>query len=357
MISASHNPHPDNGIKLFAPGGLKLADDAEAEIEAVYQHYLANGSGDGPTGAEVGTVAPTGSAGTAGWADAVGNSVASDALDGLTIVLDCANGAAVNVAGPIYENLGARVQVIGNRPDGININDGYGSTAPQALASAVTEAGADLGLAFDGDADRLIAVDETGSVVDGDRVLAILATDWAAAGRLNGNGVVVTVMSNLGFQLAMQEAGIDVVTTAVGDRYVLQALDERGLALGGEQSGHVICRDIATTGDGILTGVQFADAVARSGQPLSKLAGASMTSVPQVLRNVRLPARDDTLVSRLADEVASIETAFGREGRVLVRASGTEPLLRIMVEHIDPDIAERNCSRLVTAAEALVQQS
>ena len=357
MISASHNPHHDNGIKLFAPGGLKLADEAEAAIEAVYQRYLANGSGDGPTGADVGTITTTGTSGTKGWANAIGTSVTSDALDGLSIVLDCANGAAANVAEPIYVNLGARVRVIGNKPDGVNINDGYGSTAPQALAAAVTETGADLGLAFDGDADRLIAVDETGSVIDGDRVLAILATDWAEAGRLTGNGVVVTVMSNLGFQLAMQDAGIEVVTTAVGDRYVLQALDERGLALGGEQSGHVICRDLASTGDGVLTGVQFADAVARSGQPLSKLAGASMTSVPQVLRNVRLPARDDTLVSRLGEEISSIETELGREGRVLVRESGTEPLLRIMVEHIDPDVAERNCSRLVTTAEALVQQS
>jgi len=359
MISASHNPFADNGIKLFAPGGLKLTDGAEATIEAVYQRHLADGTSGpaGPTGAAVGTASTGDAAMVVGWQEAVRDSVASGALDGLSIVLDCANGAASSVASSVYDDLGATVHVIGHEPDGVNINDGYGSTAPEALAAAVVDADADLGLAFDGDADRLIAVDETGAIVDGDRVLAILATDWSANGQLAGGAVVVTVMTNLGFHLAMRAAGIDVVSTGVGDRYVLQALDERGLSLGGEQSGHVICRELATTGDGVLTGVQFADAVVRAGQPLSKLAGEIMTSVPQVLRNVRLPARDETLVARLAADVDAVEAELGREGRVLVRASGTEPLLRIMVEHVDPDVAELNCSRLVTAAERSVAQS
>ncbi len=370
MISASHNPFADNGIKLFAPGGRKLDDDAESAIESVYQRYLAEGhagggsavetrTGDGgrnPTGADIGSVTPDARGAASAWADAVRATVEPSALQDLSIVLDCANGAASGLAAPIYAELGATVETIGDRPDGVNINDGYGSTAPDALATAVVAGGADLGLAFDGDADRLIAVDETGAVVDGDRVLAILAADWAANGRLTGDAVVVTVMSNLGFRLAMQAAGIDVISTSVGDRYVLQALEEQGLALGGEQSGHVICRDLATTGDGVLTGVQFADAVARAGQPLSKLAATSMTSVPQVLRNVRLPARDDSLVDRLAGEIAAVEAELGAEGRVLVRSSGTEPLLRIMVEHVEPELAERSCARLVAAAERTVGQ-
>ena len=359
MISASHNPFADNGIKLFAPGGSKLDDAVEEKIEAAYQGHLAsNDIDDGPTGTEVGTVAAPGGDRRLvdGWREAVRGSVAARALEGLSIVLDCANGAASGLAESIYADLGATVRVIGDDPDGVNINDGYGSTAPAALGAAVVEAGADLGLAFDGDADRLIAVDENGTIVDGDRVLAILAADWSKAGRLAGDAVVVTVMSNLGFHLAMEQAGIEVVATAVGDRYVLQALDERKLSLGGEQSGHVICRDLATTGDGVLTGVQFADAVQRAGRPLSGLAGDCMTSVPQVLRNVRLPARDDTLAARLAGEVELVETELGREGRVLVRASGTEPLLRIMVEHVDPDVAERSCARLVTSAEQLIAQ-
>ncbi len=359
MISASHNPFADNGIKFFAPGGVKLSDDVEARIEDAYRRYLDGGIGAGPTGAGVGSPEPVADddpTGRNGWVRSVQSSIGGETrpLDGMTIVADCANGAAVDVAAEVYTGLGARVELIGDRPDGLNINAGFGSTAPEALTAAVVDRGADLGLAFDGDADRLIAVDETGTVVDGDRVLAILATDWAAQGRLTGGAVVVTVMSNLGFHRAMAAAGIEVVSTAVGDRYVLQALDERGLALGGEQSGHVICRALATTGDGVLTGVQLADAVRRSAQPLSKLAAGAMTTVPQLLRNVRLPARDDGLVDRLTDEIDEVTATLGDDGRVLVRASGTEPLLRIMVEHVDPDVAERTCQRLVDAAQRLV---
>lgn len=356
MISASHNPFADNGIKLFAPGGLKLTDEVESRVEARYRALLENpteaASPGWPTGGDLGTTIA--SDGIEGWCEMLQSSVAPDAFYSKTIVVDSANGAAFRVAPDIFRQLGATVHTMGDRPDGININADCGSTHPGALAEAVTRIGADIGLAFDGDADRLIAVDETGTVVDGDRVLAILATDWKERNRLRLDTVVVTVMTNLGFHLAMQAAGIDVVATSVGDRYVLQALDEQVLSLGGEQSGHVICRDLATTGDGVLTGIQLVDAVIRSGKPLSKLAGEIMTTVPQLLRNVTLPVRDDTLLDRLADEIAAVEAGLGADGRVLVRASGTEPLLRIMVEHLDPETAERSCTRLVDAAERLV---
>lgn len=355
MISASHNPYADNGIKLFATGGLKLPDNTEARVEARFHELLASHEAEThPTGAAVGSVGPADPALIGAWVDATCASIAPRRLDGLRVVLDCAHGAAHAVGPEVFRRLGAEVTVIGDAPDGLNINDGYGSTAPGRLAEAVVAAGADAGLAFDGDADRLIAVDETGTVVDGDRMLAILAVDRAGQGRLAGNTVVVTVMTNLGFHLAMKRAGITVESTQVGDRYVLQALDEHGWSLGGEQSGHVICRDLATTGDGVLTGVQLLDAVARAAQPLSKLASASMTTVPQILRNVRLPRRDDGLTAALAPEVAAVERELGPDGRVLVRASGTEPLLRIMVEHLDPEVAERSVDRLVAAAHELI---
>lgn len=353
MISASHNPFADNGIKLFAAGGLKLADEVEAKIEERYRQLLhGQADVDGPTGADVGSV--IGSEGVGGWLDLVIGSVEPGIGRGNTVVLDCANGAAAALGPEAFARLEAKLVVIGAQPDGININEGCGSTDPALLAAEVVAHGASLGLAFDGDADRLIAVDETGTVVDGDRVLALLAVDWKAQGRLKGEAVAVTVMTNLGFHRAMAAAEIGVVSTAVGDRYVLQALDERQLSLGGEQSGHVICRDLATTGDGILTGIQLLDAVVRSGRTLSQLAGEAMTTVPQILRNVRLPARDDELVNKLAAEIDEVERHFGDDGRVLVRASGTEPLLRIMVEHVDEAIAEQGCSRLVDTAQRLV---
>lgn len=366
MISASHNPFGDNGIKLFAPGGLKLADEVEARIQARYLQLLGSGGTSAglasvhatmPAGAAVGTLVAGSSEDIDGWAGAVCGSIAPRRLDGLRLVVDCAHGAAHELGPRILRHLGADVTVIGAEPDGTNINDGVGSTAPARLAEAVVSSRADVGLAFDGDADRLIAVDETGNVVDGDRMLAILALDRASRGLLAGNTVVVTVMTNLGFHLAMQRAGIRVVSTAVGDRYVLQALDEGGYSLGGEQSGHVIARDIASTGDGVLSAVQLLDAVGRSTQPLSKLAAESMTTVPQILRNVRLPHRDEHLVEELEGEIAAVTAILGDNGRVLVRASGTEPLLRVMVEHVDPQVAEQCCDRLVEAAQRRVSGS
>ncbi|MEM7275561.1 MAG: phosphoglucosamine mutase [Actinomycetota bacterium] len=353
VISASHNPFADNGIKLFAPGGLKLRDDAEQSIEARYLALLdgaaGNAAGDADRdGSPVGTRRP--SAGVDGWLDLVVGSVTGRALAGMRLVIDCANGAATDLGPEPFRRLGADVTVIGDKPDGTNINDGVGSTDTAALQAAVVEVGASAGLAFDGDADRLIAIDERGRIVDGDRVLAILAADWSATGRLRSDTVVVTVMTNLGFHRAMGERGITVRSTAVGDRHVLAALDDHHLSLGGEQSGHVICRDLATTGDGILTGVQLLDVVARSGSPLSGLAEGIMTRVPQVLENVRLARREPDPGAAIAKEVAAVEAAFGDDGRVLVRPSGTEPLLRIMVEHLDAETAEAACRRLVDAA-------
>lgn len=351
MISASHNPFGDNGIKLFAPGGLKLRDDLEATIEKRYLAHLERSGAafEGGTGHSVGARRPNG--GVQGWLDLVTESVTPGVLDGLSVVLDCAHGAASELGPEPFRRLGAAVTVIGNEPTGTNINDGFGSTATENLQRAVVEQGANVGLAFDGDADRLIAIDERGHVVDGDRVLGIMAADWAANDRLKDNTVVVTVMTNLGFHRAMTERGITVRSTAVGDRYVLAALDDHGLSLGGEQSGHVICRDLASTGDGVLTGVQLLDVLARSGLPLSELADGIMTRVPQVLENVRLARKEADPASAIADEIAAVEQRFGADGRVLVRASGTEPLLRIMVEHLEAETAEQACSELVAAAK------
>lgn len=355
MISASHNPYGDNGIKLFASGGLKLTDDVEAQVQQRFAELLTGDASDGsaPTGADVGVI--TDGAGSGGWLESVVGSVSPGALGGMNLVLDAANGSAFAVAQPIFERLGATVTLIGADPTGVNINDGVGSTSPDLLCETVVSVGADAGLAFDGDADRLIAVDGNGTVVDGDRVLALLAVDWQQTGRLAGNTVVVTVMSNLGFHRAMAAAKVDVVTTGVGDRYVLEALNGGPFSLGGEQSGHVICRDIATTGDGVLAGVQLMDVVARSGSSLADLAEAAMTTVPQVLKNVRLPQRDPELIGRLQQDVAAAEEAMGDDGRILVRASGTEPLMRVMVEHVDADTADEVCDQLIQRVHELIK--
>ena len=352
MISASHNPFQDNGIKLFAAGGRKLRDEVEAEIEKRYLDYL-EGRVDGvgaSTLDRVGTRRPN--AGIDGWVDLVTGSVAADALAGTRLVIDCANGAASERGAEPFRRLGADVVVIGDAPNGTNINDGFGSTNTAALQAKVVELGATAGLAFDGDADRLIAVDDRGQVVDGDRVLAVMAADWSKSGRLRDNTVVVTVMTNLGFHRSMADLGIEVLSTGVGDRYVLAALDDGNLSLGGEQSGHVICRDLASTGDGVLTGVQLLDVAVRSGRPLSDLAAGIMDRVPQVLVNVRLKKREANPVAELDEDIAAVTEEFGADGRVLVRPSGTEPLLRIMVEHIDESMAQQACDRLVAAATA-----
>jgi phosphoglucosamine mutase len=347
MISASHNPYVDNGIKLFAPGGVKLADDVEEAIEAELEAVLAKPP-LGPAGEGVGTISER-HGDVDGYVEHLVRALGPRRLDGLRVVLDCANGAAIEVAPAAFERLGADVIVIGDHPDGCNINDRCGATHPETLRLAVVDAGADAGLAFDGDADRLIAVDATGAVVDGDHVIAICARDLREQGRLYADTVVVTVMTNLGFHLAMAGEGIAVVTTPVGDRYVLGAMEDGGWSLGGEQSGHVIFREMATTGDGVLTGLLLLDVVARKGMSLAALAASAMTRLPQVLVNVRVTGSGPEAADRIAAQVAAAEARLGTTGRVLVRASGTEPVVRVMVEAATHEEAETVAAELADA--------
>jgi phosphoglucosamine mutase len=339
MVSASHNPFADNGIKLFGPGGTKLAVEVEASVEAEIDAVLGADAVPGPIGPGVGTIASDDGA-AAAYRRHLAAALDGRRLDGLRVVLDCANGAAAGVAPATFEALGAQVTTLACDPDGANINDDCGSTHPEALAAAVSATGADLGLAFDGDADRVVAVDHAGSVVHGDRLMALFAVDLASRDELTGNTVVVTVMTNLGFRLAMAERGIRVLETPVGDRHVLMALEADGLALGGEQSGHIVFRHRATTGDGVLSGLLLADLLARSGRSLPELADGLMEQLPQVLVNVRVAA-----AGRLADAtpvwaaVREAEARLGGTGRVLLRPSGTEPLVRVMVEAATEDEA------------------
>ena len=347
VVSASHNPWTDNGIKLFARGGVKLADEAEGRIEAELATLAAVA-----TAGDRGRIVDATADHDAYIAHVVGFLEGLD-LAGLRIVLDAANGAAHQIGPEALRAAGADVIVVAAAPDGRNINDGCGATAPSLVAGAVLAHGADVGIALDGDADRLIAVDHTGKVVDGDHIIAITAKDLRSRGELRHDTVVVTVMTNLGFRLAMRAEGIDVVETAVGDRYVLEALAAGRFSLGGEQSGHVIFADHATTGDGILTAVALLDAVRRSGRPLAELAGDAMTSLPQVLVNVRVARRLPDVADRLAAEIAAAERELGGSGRILVRASGTEPLVRVMVEAPTHDQAQSVANSVAAAARRL----
>ena len=339
MISASHNPMPDNGIKFLARGGHKLDDDIELLIENRLEEPW-----DRPTGVDVGRVGDSRVGVTTYVKHLVDSAPAR--LDGLTIVLDCANGAAFEVGPDVFQRLGATVVAIHAEPDGQNINDNCGSTHLGDLQKAVVERGADAGFAFDGDADRCLAVDAGGNVVDGDHILAILALAARDEGRLNDGTVVATVMSNLGFVHAMQEAGITVLQTAVGDRYVLEAMRAGSFTLGGEQSGHVIMSDFATTGDGVLTAVHVAARMAATGRTLADLAGV-MTRLPQVLLNVPDvdKARADT-DPVLQGEVTAAAARLGESGRVLLRQSGTEPLVRVMVEAPTVELAQEVAEHL-----------
>jgi phosphoglucosamine mutase len=333
MVSASHNPAPDNGIKFFASGGRKLPDEVEDRIEGVLDSERLT-----PIGADVGRIRR--------FADAEDRYVLHllttlpARLEGLHVVIDCAHGAAAGVSPEVFADAGARVTVIGNDPDGININDGVGSTHLGPLAAAVVEHGADLGIAHDGDADRCLAVDAQGNVIGGDEIMAILAIGMSQRGVLRENTLVTTVMSNIGLTMAMRENGIDVLQTRVGDRYVLEELTAKGLSLGGEQSGHVIMTDHATTGDGLLTGLHVAAEVARTGKSLAELAFV-VTMYPQVLVNVRGVDRDRLGGDEtIADAVAGAEERLAGSGRVLLRPSGTEPMVRVMVEAADQGTAE-----------------
>lgn len=352
VLSASHNPAPDNGIKFFARGGVKLPDLVEDEIEARLARH-----GSGPAGVPArgfGRVTDGEHGGL--YVDHLLSSLpgeSSQALAGLRVVVDCAHGAASGYAPDLLRRAGADVIAIGADPDGLNINDGCGSTSLGVLSAAVRETGADAGIAHDGDADRCLAVDASGQVVDGDQILAVLAIALKDEGRLAGDTVVATVMSNLGFRHAMRAAGIEVVETPVGDRYLIAAMLDGEFVLGGEQSGHIIMLDHATTGDGMLTGLQLLAQVARQGRSLADLASV-MTRYPQVLLTVAGVKKARVASSpELADAVAAVESELGDTGRVLVRPSGTEPAMRVMVEAEAAGQAERLAGRLADVVRRL----
>lgn len=354
MISASHNPWHDNGVKFFAPGGHKLSDEAQRAIQVRFDALREQPTSDIDRGND-GEVTDRHAEAAEAYVSSVVSSIDGRSLDGIRLVLDAANGAGSLVAPSALRRLGAEVEVIHGSPTGHNINDQCGSTHPHALAQAVVEQRADLGLALDGDADRVVAVDASGELVDGDQLLAVCALDAHGRGQLSGPAVVVTVMSNLGFRLAMAAAGIEVVTTAVGDRHVLEALDQRGLSLGGEQSGHIVFRELATTGDGLLTAVQLLDVMARSSRSLRDLVQGSMVRLPQVLRSVPFAATDPDVLGRIEPLVAAAEARLGDQGRVLIRLSGTEPLVRIMVEAATDAEAQMEADGLAAAVAAALR--
>ncbi|PNW09779.1 phosphoglucosamine mutase [Microbacterium testaceum] len=338
MVSASHNPAPDNGIKIFARGGTKLPDIVEQRIESALDWDRLQ-----PTGAGVGRIRR--------FADAEDRYVLHllgslpHRLDGIHVVLDCAHGAAAGVSPETFKDAGAQVTVIGAEPDGLNINDGVGSTHLDVLAEAVVRLGADVGIAHDGDADRCLAVDAQGNIVDGDQIMAILAVAMKDRRALADDTLVATVMSNLGLHRAMEAHGIRVLQTGVGDRYVLEAMNEGGYSLGGEQSGHVIMSEFATTGDGLLTGLHLVAEMARQNKTLAELASI-MTVYPQVLVNVRGVDRDGVSDEGVQEAVAASTAELGDSGRVLLRASGTEPLVRVMVEAASEEDARAHADRL-----------
>ena len=345
MISASHNPAPDNGIKIFARGGTKLPDVVEDRIQATLDEPKWT-----PTGAAVGRIRR--------FADAEDRYVVHlmeslpHRLDGIHVVLDAANGAAAGTSPEAFALAGAKVTVIGADPDGLNINDGVGSTHLDTLKRAVVEAGADVGIAHDGDADRCLAVDANGNEITGDQIMAILALSLKERGKLAKDTLVATVMSNLGLHRCMAGHGITVVTTAVGDRYVLEKINEDGYSIGGEQSGHVILSEFATTGDGALTGLTLVSEMARTGKSLAELASV-MTVFPQELVNVRGVDRYGLAGNEvIAQAVALVEAELGETGRVVLRPSGTEPMIRVMVEAADDDAAAAYAQRLAEVVKA-----
>ncbi|GAA5229549.1 phosphoglucosamine mutase [Arthrobacter cryoconiti] len=345
MISASHNPAPDNGIKFFARGGTKLDDALEDAIEEQLQRDAFR-----PTGVEVGRIQR--------FSDAEDRYVLHllatlpNRLDGLRIVLDCANGAASGCSPQVFTDAGATIHVIGAEPDGLNINDGVGSTHLEKLQEKVLATGADLGIAHDGDADRCLAVDHEGNIIDGDQIMAVLALAQKESGQLKDDVLVATVMSNLGLKIALRKAGIAIRETAVGDRYVLEEMRRGDYTLGGEQSGHVIFSQFATTGDGLLTGLQLSAQLARTGKSLKELA-AAMTKLPQVMINVKNVDKNRAgIMPAIKAAVVKAENELGDTGRVLLRPSGTEALVRVMVEAGDLETAQRICEELVRVVRA-----
>ena len=351
VISASHNPYEDNGIKLFGPDGAKLSDETEAEIEALMAEDLSER-----------LAPPAGLGRAARLVDAAGRYVEAAKfslprglrLDGLRIVLDCAHGAAYRVAPAALFELGAEVIPLGVSPDGFNINREAGSTAPKALCEAVLEHGADIGIALDGDADRVIIADERGEIIDGDQILGLIARDMAQAGALRGGGIVATVMSNMGLERFLVGLGLTLIRTKVGDRYVAEAMRAEGFNLGGEQSGHVILSDFATTGDGLVAALQVLSVLVRSGQRASE-ACRVFDPLPQLLRNVRYRGASPLNLPHIQAAIEGASARLGGNGRVLIRASGTEPLIRVMAEGEDQTLIEEIVAALCAGIAATAQ--
>ncbi|MFV0245910.1 MAG: phosphoglucosamine mutase [Qingshengfaniella sp.] len=346
MISASHNPHHDNGIKFFGPDGFKLSDEAEAEIEAICNREI-----------QLAQPANIGRArriddGRGRYVEYAKTTFPRDCrLTGLKVVIDCANGAGYRAAPEVLWELGAEVIPLGTAPDGFNINKGCGSTAPEAAASAVVAHGADVGICLDGDADRLVVIDEMGQVADGDQLMALMATRWAAEGRLNKGTLVATVMSNLGLERHLGAHGVALERTQVGDRYVVEAMRKAGLNMGGEQSGHIVLMDYATTGDGLIAGLQFLAAMVQTGRRASDLCRV-FDPCPQKLQNVRFTAGTDPLgAAAVQAAIRDAEARLNGQGRVLLRKSGTEPLIRVMVEAEDEGLLGQMVDQIVAAVE------
>ncbi len=347
VVSASHNPWTDNGVKLFAAGGHKLDDAAQVELQA---------SWDETPGLDASGRAVPEPASDGRWAEAVASSVDVGALVGLTLVVDCAHGAMSTVAPAVLERLGAEVTVLNATPDGRNINHLCGSMHPEGLQRAVVDAGADAGLAFDGDGDRVVAVGADGTLLDGDHLLAACGIDLHERGLLADDTVVGTVMANLGLRRAFGACGISFHETAVGDRYVLEALEANGWTLGGEQSGHLIFRHLATTGDGLLAGIQALDAARRRGRTLGEWTTELVVKAPQVLRAVAVEGSGETVVEAMVDDIATTADLLGDEGRVVVRPSGTESVVRVMVEALDAELARRLADELCATAQRTAER-
>jgi phosphoglucosamine mutase len=349
MISASHNPADDNGIKFFGPDGFKLSDEAEAEIEALVEAGVAP--------------AQAGNIGRAKRIDdgrfryqerLKGTLPHGMRLDGMKVVVDCANGAAYKTAPEVLWELGADVIPLGTSPNGLNINDNCGSTKPQAAAEAVVAHGADVGICLDGDADRILLIDETGTIADGDQIMALMAARWAEEDRLVDGTLVATVMSNLGLERFLTGRGLRLERTKVGDRYVVEAMRAKGWNLGGEQSGHIVMTDYATTGDGLMAGMQFLAEMVRTGQPASRLA-RRFEPVPQLLQNVRFAAGQTPLeAARVQGAIAEAEATLSGKGRLLIRKSGTEPLIRVMAECEDEALLSQVVEGIVAEVKAAV---
>ncbi|MEK9662477.1 MAG: phosphoglucosamine mutase [Alphaproteobacteria bacterium] len=352
MLSASHNRFEDNGIKLFGPDGYKLSDDVEAEIEAMVF--------EGDMGAHLAAPAELGR--VRRLDDAPGRYIEfvkytfprGLSLDGLKIVVDCANGAAYRIAPAVLHELGAEVIPIAVSPDGTNINSACGATAPDAMCQQVVAHGADIGIALDGDADRVIVADETGTVLDGDQLMALVASSWQQSKRLAGNEIVATVMSNLGLERYLQSLGLQLIRTKVGDRYVLEYMRAKGCNVGGEQSGHIILSDYATTGDGLIAGLQVLAALVESGKPLSEI-GRIFTPFPQTLRNVRFDGGAPLEAEDVVKAIKAGEARLGDDGRVLIRPSGTEPVIRVMAEGMDPSVVSAVVDEIAGAIERVAR--